>query len=718
MATLEQLEKALVNADKAGDMDAARRLAAAITEARKDVANLIPDTQVQGTFAVASEPPLGEKALGAGEAALTMATGATGGAVGGLLGAIRGLGSNIVHGQYGTQEGVRNMEQSMQQGAAMGTYAPRGAAGQEIVQDVGTVLQNALPAIPSVGAGVSPIAAMRPAAQMIGGAAGNVARRIAAPVAEAAGVAQKASPELPTSAAVTPAAQAAQSSATFSEIGTLANKASSSMPGSSSAKAKLADMAQVNPEAKAAAERLGMDLPFDVFSDNPQIRAAVGLTRSAVGSEAEAAWTNSVRNAVGAADDVVKQFDAAFVEGRPAPGATSQKILDSLNATQKILGEDASKMYQNIDAQVPKETPVSMDTLRSTLGKIQEEVGAAGFTKQERQLATMMEQNPTYGRLIREKNLIGQAMAGKESPYGSLDSASLKRLYAALAEDQLANVAKVGGEELRKELRAANLLTAKKKALENRIVSAFGKEADGSVGNLMRSAISSASKGDSAQFTKLMKVVPPELRKETVATAIAANSVSNRAGNPGAFGFAEYTKMYQGLRANPQVYKQVVDVMGKDADGVMRDLYEVSKRITDARAQVLTTGKANQALVESMKADGLIGKVMGSTMAQRAVSGAASIVPGGAFMAPDIVRFMANGGRDAVKAAGKLFASDEFQKLAIEAATKEDVQTTTLRNVAKSKDFSKLASQARIPGNLNDRMQWLKSSMYQGNTGF
>lgn len=715
MATLQQLEQALVNADKAGDMDAARRLAAAITEARQESANQIPDTQAPGTYATTPEPTLGRQAIGAGEAALTLATGATGGAVGGLLGAIRGLGSNIVHGQYGTQDGMRNMEQAMAQGAGALTYAPRTEAGQDIAQGVGTVLQNALPAVPSIGVGVSPLAAARAPAAMAMGGASNAVRRAAAPVAEATGLARKTIPEVQ---AATPAAQAAQTAASFEEIGSLANKASSSLPGSGAAKAKLADMAQLNPEAKAAAERLGMDLPFDVFSDNPQIRAAVGLTRSAVGSEAEAAWTNSVRNAVGAADDVVKQFDAAFVEGRPAPGATSQKILDSLNATQKTLGEDASKIYQNIDARVPKETPVSMDTLRATLGKIQEEVGAGGFTKQERQLATMMEQNPTYGRLIREKNLIGQAMAGKESPYGSLDSASLKRLYAALAEDQLANVAKVGGEELRKELRAANLLTAKKKALENRIVSAFGKEADGSVGNLMRSAISSASKGDSAQFTKLMKVVPPELRKETVATALAANSVSNRAGNPGAFGFAEYTKMYQGLRANPQVYKQVVDVMGKDADGVMRDLYEVSKRITDARAQVLTTGKANQALVESMKADGLIGKVMGSTMAQRAVSGAASIVPGGAFMAPDIVRFMANGGRDAVKAAGKLFASDEFQKLAIEAATKEDVQTTTLRNVAKSKDFSKLASQARIPGNLNDRMQWLKSSMYQGNTGF
>ena len=46
MATLQELERALVNADKADDTDAARKLAAVIAKARQDPANLIPETQV------------------------------------------------------------------------------------------------------------------------------------------------------------------------------------------------------------------------------------------------------------------------------------------------------------------------------------------------------------------------------------------------------------------------------------------------------------------------------------------------------------------------------------------------------------------------------------------------------------------------------------------------------------------------------------------------
>ena len=540
----------------------------------------------------------------------------------------------------------------------------------------------------------------------------------AAPVQPAAMPVAQPTPAAPAAAAAQavpeqPAAQVATEA--FGEVGDLVRKASGKGPGSSAARAKLADVAQVNTEARAAAERLGMDLPFDVFSDNPQVRAAVGLTRSVAGGEAEAAWVNTVRNAITKADDVVQQFDAAFIEGRPAPGATSQRVLDSLKTTRSQLFDDADVIYKRVDESIPKTSTVQFPSLTKTLDDVLDEVGEKGLSAQEKKLYELAtDPTATYGRLLREKNLIGQAVAGKESPYGNMAAGDLKRLYGALAEDQLSNVADIGGEALRKELRAANLLTAKRKALENRIVSAFGKESDGSVANLMQSAIKSAAKGDAAQFNKLMKVVPPELRKETIATALASVSSSSRAAQEGAFGFAEFAKTYRGLRANPPVYKQVIETLGKDADPVLRDLYEISKRITDARAQVLTTGKANQALVEAMKAESLIGKVMGSTTAQRAAGAAAATLgPIGGAAAPDIVRFM-SGQKDAVKAAGKLFASDEFQKLAIDAATKPEVAKEALRRTAISKAFGDFANAAKLPQSLDARVQWLQSAVQAG----
>jgi hypothetical protein len=65
---------------------------------------------------------------------------------------------------------------------------------------------------------------------------------------------------------------------TEEEVGNLVKKASGTGFGSAGARDRLADLAQVNVAAKEAADRLGIQLPADVFSDNPQVRAAAGLT--------------------------------------------------------------------------------------------------------------------------------------------------------------------------------------------------------------------------------------------------------------------------------------------------------------------------------------------------------------------------------------------------------------------------------------------------------
>ncbi len=196
-------------------------------------------------------------------------------------------------------------------------------------------------------------------------------------------------PEVPPTA---PGAAAAVPAGDVGEVLNLARKAGGMGPGSTAAKAKLVDMAQVNPEARAAAERLGIDVPFDVLSDNPQVRSAVGLTRALVAGEAEAAWENTVRQAIQRADEISQQFDAAFVAGRPAPGATSQKIVDNLQQTRQTLKSDAKAIYDRIDEMVPKNSPVDLNNLRTYLDELRANLGAAGrMTPQESNLAKMLE---------------------------------------------------------------------------------------------------------------------------------------------------------------------------------------------------------------------------------------------------------------------------------------------------------------------------------------
>lgn len=166
MATLQELEQALVNADAAGDVEAARALADAISVARQDPANLIPDVQIPFTMPTPKEPTIAEKVVGGLETGATLLTGATGGTVGTIAGTLQGLAQQILSGQFGTKEAADLVEKAAMEMGAKLTYQPRTETGKEYVREVGQVLQQVppvLPAIPAVAA--TPARAVAPTAR-------------------------------------------------------------------------------------------------------------------------------------------------------------------------------------------------------------------------------------------------------------------------------------------------------------------------------------------------------------------------------------------------------------------------------------------------------------------------------------------------------------------------------------------------------------------------
>lgn len=195
MATITELEIALKNADKAGDMDAARKLAAILTRARQVPANMIPDTDVPETIVRPPEPTMGEQVVGGLEAAATLATGATTGMIGMAGGTLKGMAQQILAGKFGTPEAMKMVEKSAAEGMQAATYAPRGQAGQEQVQAIGKVMGDVLPpVIPMTG----PIGAVgRSASAMTPLAEATAMRGLAAskPIVQRAAQGVKAIPE-------------------------------------------------------------------------------------------------------------------------------------------------------------------------------------------------------------------------------------------------------------------------------------------------------------------------------------------------------------------------------------------------------------------------------------------------------------------------------------------------------------------------------------------
>ncbi len=97
------------------------------------------------------ERSLADKAIGAGEAALSAVTGATTGAVGGLIGTAEGVADAIRQGRFGTQAGVDLAQQRAMEYMGDLTYTPKTDAGNEYLQIVGEVA-GALPAASGIAA--------------------------------------------------------------------------------------------------------------------------------------------------------------------------------------------------------------------------------------------------------------------------------------------------------------------------------------------------------------------------------------------------------------------------------------------------------------------------------------------------------------------------------------------------------------------------------------
>ena len=546
---------------------------------------------------------------------------------------------------------------------------------------------------------------------------------------QAAGVATQAQPIPPTGGTPQAAAAPAQQFLEPAELADIVRKASRGGIGSANAKQQLIDLARVNPKAKADAEALGIELPIDVFADNPQLRAAAGLVRSKAAGAEETAYNEAIKNAATRADDLMREFGATFVEGKPAPAEVSDRVLASLTGESEQLAAKAKPLYEQFDAKVGKQTKITLPSLAAELESVTSSVLPSQLTKAEKGLLALVRKNDKgelveipYNALMREKSAIFDQVEKRiGNKYKDIDQVQLTRYYDILRKEQLSVAERLGDSDAASALLDANTLWAKKKELDNRVIEGFGTAADNSISRLMKSAFKGAAEGDRKSFNQLSDIisrVPPELRRETFSTALAASvrSGSKLQGlDPNAFGFSEYTKIYQGLRGNSKVYKEIVDSLGPGSDETLRRLYEVSKRVTDARASVLKTGKANQVYIDQLNAEGFVDKI--ADVALRGGVGKMATTAFGAGVGGPIGAAAAAGlinaaglRKSGVQAASELFASEEFKRLLAEAAVRQ-ASDRSIRSLAVSTVFAKFANATGLPRAIQGRDRWIRDAL-------
>lgn len=211
MATVEELQTALINADKAGDSEAAKVLANEIIKIRQtpqvqtqpqevsqdtwnmyfnnqldpqqkmDIENRIKSGEIklpdniqaslptvpmsperpQDTGVILQKDYTPIEQIQAGlQSAGTLATGATTGAIASIVGATTGIIDSMLKGTFGTQAGAKEAQKTSEQFAQSGTYQPDNKLAQEYTQNVATAIEP-LTAIAPTQTGLSAMAKVK-----------------------------------------------------------------------------------------------------------------------------------------------------------------------------------------------------------------------------------------------------------------------------------------------------------------------------------------------------------------------------------------------------------------------------------------------------------------------------------------------------------------------------------------------------------------------------
>ena len=180
------------------------------------------------------------------------------------------------------------------------------------------------------------------------------------------------------------------------------------------------------------------------------------------------------------------------------------------------------------------------------------------------------------------------------------------------------------------------------------------------------------------------------------------------------FGLAQFSTLYQNLKDQKPIFTAISKELGPETTKVLDELAEISKRITEARANVDVTGKANQALLNSIQAQSVLEKFMTGNIVARAVQGGIGAVAGAlsgqTVVSGLVAAFFASlkfNSKDRLGLAGELFNNVNFRKMIDEVAQTGSVSEETLSSVAKLPIYKRWAKSMGI----DDGRNWLQGAV-------
>jgi hypothetical protein len=495
----------------------------------------------------------------------------------------------------------------------------------------------------------------------------------------------------------------------------LARKAVSRGPGASKARAELAELAKIDPEAQAAAERLGIQLPVDVLGQNAQLQRVTGLARSQIGSDVESAWRKTYDDAAERAFKAMDELGAV-----KDISELSKNVFDKLETANKGLEIQADNLRAQVNDAIDVAGRVDATAIRSYLEDQIRKLGGGAeglkeLSKEEKKLWSMVSKgNPTYEALDKKRAEIGRAMTKNSGPWVDSNAQRINDIYAKLADDQMGFIESSAGREIADKQRAANTLFKQMYDGRGQMQEIFGRDLSKDLGPLITTAITQGGKGGVEAINKLLTNIPKDMHGTVLTTGLFQTATDAKGG----FSFTNFANNYSKLREQSQVFKEFANAIGPDGVNLLNDFNAIGRRISNAQANIIPTGAANQ--LNALNAENLMLKILQGVGAAGAGAAATSVL--GADLVQTVGAVIAAGGGAAfaqlksktnVQKLHDLMKSDKFRELAVSAATGEGVDRN-INRVAGSKEFRDYAKLVGI--DMKDARNWLNSAISKGAT--
>ena len=415
-----------------------------------------------------------------------------------------------------------------------------------------------------------------------------------------------------------------------------------------------------DPEVLKAADDLGINVNPSVYSTSDIYREMENALKAIPGSKLSENEKEVVRTLGTKADDLIAEWT-----GTTDKSAISEEFTDRMLTTVRQLEDEATALYSTFDGLVPKSAKLQPSKL-DTVGYINQQIEElGGFENLDGQMKHIykgltQEGGPTQGLIDKFRRDVGSAMKG-QGPFKDAGQGELKQLYRMLAEDSLKLPEFMG---LADEVVAARTVVKQRKALEESLQGALGKDLSKSLMAELGAGVKQLQQGKTAQFNKVMNSIPEEDRQQVAISAL--NDIfAGGATKAKQFSLSGFAGSYEALQRNQAAANKLWQYVPPEVKSRMDSIYKVSKGLLEAnKADLNNPSGTARAVVGAMDApNGVISKLfkVGGQMS----AGAAATAPfdagvtGAGF---GLMNALRNAKTKATEAATDMITSPGFQE--------------------------------------------------------